>query len=233
MTADVSGGSAGNTRLRSARQGLGLRSQQALAEAVTRAAQSIGLRLSVTARTVRRWESDNPPWPQPDHQAALEALFRRPITDLGFAPPWESESHADSSGGDGQLSSHDHDLNSNSGFLVSFPSRPTQPTLPGTAVTEYLGITASHRRLYFLVPGTRLHKAVAAHADLGTSMLNSVPESSRTHLAESVAESSLLAGRIEFFDLRLPEGVCLSEGWAIWVCFGQAVRPRSGMLAGS
>lgn len=51
----------GNTRLRSARQGLGLRSQQALADAVTRTARSIGLRISVTARTVRRWESDNPP----------------------------------------------------------------------------------------------------------------------------------------------------------------------------
>jgi hypothetical protein len=41
----------GNTRLKGARQGLGLRSQQALADAVTRIARSIGLRISVTART--------------------------------------------------------------------------------------------------------------------------------------------------------------------------------------
>src|SRR5467141_3434745 len=47
---------AGNTRLRSARQALGLRSQQQLADAVTRAGNSIGLRISITARTVRRWE---------------------------------------------------------------------------------------------------------------------------------------------------------------------------------
>ena len=67
---------AGNTRLRSARQALGLRSQQQLADAVTRAGNSIGLRISITARTVRRWESDAPPWPHPDHQAAVEALFR-------------------------------------------------------------------------------------------------------------------------------------------------------------
>jgi len=78
----------GNTRLRSARQALGLRSQQQLADAVTRAGKSIGLRISITARTVRRWESDAPPWPHPDHQAAVEALFQRPISELGFTPPW-------------------------------------------------------------------------------------------------------------------------------------------------
>src|SRR6202034_812898 len=79
---------AANTRLRSARQALGLRSQQQLADAVTRAGTNIGLRISITARTVRRWESDAPPWPHPDHQAAVEALFQRPIAELGFTPPW-------------------------------------------------------------------------------------------------------------------------------------------------
>ena len=79
---------AGNTRLRSARQAIGLRSQQQLADAVTRAGNSIGLRISISARTVRRWETDAPPWPHPDHQAAIESLFQRPITELGFAPPW-------------------------------------------------------------------------------------------------------------------------------------------------
>src|SRR5690349_21435023 len=80
-----------NTRLRSARQALGLRSQQQLADAVTRAGHNIGLRINITARTVRRWESDAPPWPHPDHQAALEALFQRPITELGFTPPWAGD----------------------------------------------------------------------------------------------------------------------------------------------
>jgi beta-glucanase (GH16 family) len=46
----------------------------------------MGLRLPVTERTVRRWESDSPPWPRPAHQAALESLLRRPLTDLGFTP---------------------------------------------------------------------------------------------------------------------------------------------------
>src|SRR5580698_8853719 len=85
---------AANTRLRSARQALGLRSQQQLADAVTRAGTNIGLRINITARTVRRWESDAPPWPHPDHQAALEALFQRPITDLGFVPPWAGDASA-------------------------------------------------------------------------------------------------------------------------------------------
>ncbi|WP_460015730.1 helix-turn-helix domain-containing protein, partial [Mycobacterium avium] len=79
----------GNARLRAARQGLGLRSQAALADAVTEAARSIGLRISVTPRTVRRWESASPPWPHPEHAAALEALFHCPVTDLGFVAPWQ------------------------------------------------------------------------------------------------------------------------------------------------
>src|ERR1700684_3893778 len=75
---------AGNTRLRSRRQGNGFRAHAS----VTRAGNSIGLRISITARTVRRWESDAPPWPHPDHQAAIEALFQRPVAELGFTPPW-------------------------------------------------------------------------------------------------------------------------------------------------
>jgi transcriptional regulator with XRE-family HTH domain len=87
----MSAGDASNTRLRSARQALGLRSQQQLAEAITRAGAQVGLRISVTERTVRRWESDNPPWPSPEHQSAIESLFSRPITDLGFTPPWADD----------------------------------------------------------------------------------------------------------------------------------------------
>ena len=77
----------GNTQLRNARRELGLRSQRAFANAVTSAGRRMGQRLSVTERTVRRWESDSPPWPKPAHQAALESLLRRPLTDLGFLPP--------------------------------------------------------------------------------------------------------------------------------------------------
>ena len=41
---------AGNTRLRSARQALGLRSQQQLADAVTRAGAGIGVRVALNTR---------------------------------------------------------------------------------------------------------------------------------------------------------------------------------------
>ena len=61
----MSNSSLGNTRLRNTRQGLGLLSQRAFADAVTGAGRRIGLRLSVAERTVRRWESGSPPWPSP------------------------------------------------------------------------------------------------------------------------------------------------------------------------
>ncbi len=81
----------GNARLRAARQALGIRSQAALADAVTNTARGIGLRISINPRTVRRWESASPPWPHPEHARALEAVFHRPLTELGFTPPWADE----------------------------------------------------------------------------------------------------------------------------------------------
>src|SRR6516164_8176802 len=81
----------GNARLRAARQALGIRSQAALADAVTHAARSIGLRISINPRTVRRWESASPPWPHPEHARALEAVFQRPLIELGFTPPWAED----------------------------------------------------------------------------------------------------------------------------------------------
>ena len=189
----------GNTRLKGARQGAGLRSQQALADAVTRTARSIGLRISVTARTVRRWESDSPPWPHLDHQAALEALFRRPITDLGFTPPWR----AAPAGHRPADEPADRDAfvavppGAGAWALASFPARPAAATLPASVASDYISITAAHRNLYWQVPATRLHKPVAAHAYLGMSLLPGVPEAARASLAAAVSEASLLAGRLE------------------------------------
>ncbi|MGY2061691.1 helix-turn-helix transcriptional regulator, partial [Nocardia gipuzkoensis] len=59
--------SSGNAALRAARQALGYRSQAALADALNETARTIGLRVSINARTVRRWESAEPPWPHPEH----------------------------------------------------------------------------------------------------------------------------------------------------------------------
>ncbi|MEV5933245.1 hypothetical protein AB0L56_10980 [Streptomyces sp. NPDC052079] len=43
-------------------------------------------RTSVSPRQFRRWESDAPPWPHPDHRKLLERFYDRPIHELGFSP---------------------------------------------------------------------------------------------------------------------------------------------------
>src|SRR5712691_8699222 len=191
----------GNTRLRSARQALGLRSQQQLADAVTRAGNSIGLRISITARTVRRWESPDPPWPHPDHQSALEALFQRPITELGFMPPW-ADSHG--SAPRPEQPSRFGPVSVGNGALAGFPRRPIPELLSGTVAADYISVTAAHRHMYWTVPTAQLHDAVAAHVNLGTGLVPAVPDAARRALAAAICESSLLAGRIEFFDLQNP-----------------------------
>jgi transcriptional regulator with XRE-family HTH domain len=192
---------AGNTRLRSARQALGLRSQQQLAEAITRAGAQIGLRISVTERTVRRWESDNPPWPSPEHQSAIESLFGRPITELGFTPPWAADDPGSAEPGPASAAAIARTI---AGPHAVFPRRPVIDLLPGSIVADYITITAAHRHMYWVVPPSQLHGTVAAHVRLGVGLIGSVPEAARRPMAAAISESSLLAGRIEFFDLQAP-----------------------------
>jgi tetratricopeptide (TPR) repeat protein len=193
----------GNTRLRAARQALGLRSQQQLAEAVTRAGGQIGLRnVSITERTVRRWESENPPWPQPDHQAAIEHLFGRPITELGFTPPWAAEQavaqHPERTPTPGTVAV-------GSATLGMFPRRALADPLPGSIAADFITITSAYRHMYWTGPPAQLHDAVATHVRLGIVLIVAVPEAARRSLAAAISESSLLAGRIEFFDMQNPE----------------------------
>jgi hypothetical protein len=198
----VAAGEGGNTHLRSARQGLGLRSQQQLAEAITRAGVQIGLHISVTERTVRRWESDSPPWPSPEHQSAVESLFGRPITELGFTPPWADDT-AESP--ERAPVSPTVIASTVAGPRAVFPKRTVAGPLPGSTVTDYVTITSAYRHMYWTVPPTQLHDNVVAHVKLGTGLINSVPEASRRSLAAAISESSLLAGRIEFFDMESPQ----------------------------
>ena len=176
----------GNARLRAARQGLGLRSQAALAEAVTEAARSIGLRISVTARTVRRWESATPPWPHPEHAAALEALFRRPVTDLGFVAPW-----------------HDEQANTPNTLEASktHQSRPLRrigPTLPVAVAADFAAITTAYRHLYWTIPAADLSPLVAGHASFGASILSATADSARHVLATALSEVALLGWATSF-----------------------------------
>jgi transcriptional regulator with XRE-family HTH domain len=190
-----------NTRLRAARQALGLRSQQQLADAVTRAGAQISLRISITERTVRRWESENPPWPQPDHQAALEHLFNRPITELGFTPPWANEETAPQQPRPPAPTATGI---AGTGALGLFPRRALADPLPGSIAADFITITSSYRHMYWTVPPVQLHDSVATHVRLGVALVASVPEAARRSLAAAIAESSLLAGRIEFFDMQKP-----------------------------
>lgn len=214
----------GNTRLRAARQALGLRSQQQLAEAVTRSGAQIGLRVSITERTVRRWESENPPWPSPDHQSALEHLFGRTVTELGFTPPWASN------GEDVPQSARHPEISAipGPGPLAIFPRRAVSDPLPSSIATDYITITSAYRHMYWTVPPAQLHDAVASHVKLGTILVSSVPEAARRPLADAIAESSLLAGRIEFFDMQDPDQAQQSLVTAL-----QAAQDAQNSLIGS
>lgn len=73
-----------NTKLVTAREALGLFSQVGLANAFEEHARSMGLNLTVSVRQVRRWESTDPPLPNPEYRRVLEDFFGRPLDRLGF-----------------------------------------------------------------------------------------------------------------------------------------------------
>jgi hypothetical protein len=76
---------------------------------------------------------------------------------------------------------------------------------PSTVAGDYAAITVSYRRLYTSVLPTHLHAAVIEHTRLGAHLLGETDGVSHTILATALAEALLMAGRIEFFDLRQPD----------------------------
>jgi hypothetical protein len=82
--------------------------------------------------------------------------------------------------------------------------------------------------MYWAVPPSQLHDPVAAHVRLGAGLLPSVPEAARRPLAAALSESSLLAARIEFFDLQSP--VVAQESLVIAL---QAAQDAHDSLLGS
>jgi len=172
----------GNARLRAARQAAGYRSQQDLADALTARG------LSVSARQVRRWESDTPPLPYPDlQQALIQLLGVTSIEELGFP----------AAGAD-----------PDAGRVLRTP--PTAPMAvpnaaqPAAAAAAFAAVTRAHRRLYWTVAPATLHPSVVAHATLGAALLPATTGVIRRTVASALAESWLLAGRVEFFDLSEP-----------------------------
>jgi transcriptional regulator with XRE-family HTH domain len=79
----------GNNRLRAARLKAGWRSQEEAAAGISRAGRRVleDPSFEVAVRTYRKWESKEPGWPRADYQAAIEAGFGRPVTELGFDLP--------------------------------------------------------------------------------------------------------------------------------------------------
>lgn len=185
----------GNAALRAARQALGFRSQAALAEALNETARSVGLRVSINARTVRRWESAEPPWPHPEHAAALEALFKRPLSELGFTPPWSDTPDSERSSTVGPKSE----------TWATRHLGGSAASLPPSVANDFMSVTVAHRHLYWSIPAARLHRSVAEHAALGADLLRQLHGTAKEVLARAVAESALLAGRLEFFDLQQPD----------------------------
>jgi tetratricopeptide (TPR) repeat protein len=185
----------GNTRLKAARQHAGFSSQQSFADALTEAAPRIGLGgMEVSVRQVRRWESDSPPWPRADHQRLLVHTLQLPIEQLGFTPSWDTSTP--DAGADTTVRSH-------APIRLPLPRAATSAQ-PPTIGADYTVITVAHRRMYWSVQPAQLHPSVIEHAELGLHLLSETNGVPRRLLASSLAESLLLAGRIEFFDLRKP-----------------------------
>ncbi|MFE9372220.1 transcriptional regulator [Streptomyces sp. NPDC006711] len=185
--------STGNARLRAARVAAGYNSQQALADALTK------LGLSVGTRQLRRWESANPPWPHPDCQRALTRLLGQDMQSLGFTPPdGRDEASPDPSrrvvvgGAIAALG------------LATVPAQAQATMQPATVAADFAAVTRSHRRMYWSVAPAELHPSVLAHARLGCALLAETAGDTRKAVAVALAESYLLAGRVEFFDLREP-----------------------------
>src|SRR5690606_3864704 len=207
----------GNAALKAARVALGYRSQAALAQAVTETARNIGLRVEVSARTVRRWESANPSFPQTDHVTALEALFDKPITELGFTPPWADGKPGH--GADTRPAPARQRIMLNSNYL---------PRINTATAADYATITSAHRRFYRTRSASSLHHAVADHAPLGMELLDRAEGRALTILAPAVAESNLLSGRMEFFVLDRPAEARQSFGAAL-----QAAQYAADSLLGA
>lgn len=173
---------AGNTRLKAARLAAGYGSQQALADA-----------LGVGLRQVRRWESDTPPWPQAKLSQALTHALGQDLESLGFTPPGTAPSEQ------GRRT-----VLAATAAAVGLAAVPTQAVAvqPATVAADFEAVTRSHRRLYWSVAPSTLHPAALAHATLGCALLSETAGQTQQRVAAALSETWLLAGRIEFFDLR-------------------------------
>src|SRR5215471_11372783 len=157
----------GNVRLKAARQHAGFASQQALADALTRAAPQLGLgHMVISARQVRRWESAAPPWPRADHQKLLVHVLHLPVEQLGFTPPWEVAA----SGPNAAAAAAHQPAPAASTAALPMPTLGVM-IQPPTVAGDYAVIMAAYRRLYASVQPTHLHAAVVEHTRMGAHLI--------------------------------------------------------------
>ncbi|MFG2226931.1 transcriptional regulator [Streptomyces sp. NPDC048644] len=199
----------------------GYPSQRSFAEAI-----------GVDVRQVRRWESADPPWPHPDLQQRLTDLTGQDMEALGFVPPPGRDRPA----AQRPFASAARTVSSRRSAV---PSQPAAPMQPPSVAADYETVTRSHRRLYWSVSPATLHPAVIAHADLGCALLPETGGRTRRGVAAALAETWLLGGRIEFFDLRAIEdaGTTLlralqAAGEADDVLLGSAILAHTAFIPG-
>ncbi|MER6998740.1 transcriptional regulator [Streptomyces sp. NPDC000410] len=168
------------------------------------AADQFGIRgMAIGVRQIRRWESVNPPWPYPDAQRVLTHLLGQDMESLGFTPP--------SGRSTGPVRRNLVAATVAAVGLATVPAQAAHGVQPATVGADFEAVTRSHRRLYWTVAPATLHPAVLEHARLGCALLQETGEGTRQRIAAALAESYLLAGRIEFFDMRQPDAA--SETW--------------------
>ncbi|WP_371625145.1 transcriptional regulator [Streptomyces sp. NBC_01116] len=168
---------------------------------------------------MRRWESSTPPWPHPDLQSALTRLLGQTMEGLGFTAPPGRES-----GGQGFPSAW---ATTGKG-LATVPAQSAATIQPASVGGNFAAVTRAHRSLYWSVSPAALYPTVIAHAELGCVLLAETAGRTRQSVASSLSETWLLAGRIQFFDVRESD-----EADETWLRGLQAAREAEDHLLGA
>ncbi|MFE3250953.1 multiprotein-bridging factor 1 family protein [Streptomyces sp. NPDC059209] len=157
--------------------------------------QQLANELGVDVRQVGRWESNKPGWPkQPAlRNRIMELLGRDNMASLGFTEPAREQVQSPQGLAESPVAGR---------FPV--PRQRNTARQPGTVAEDFTAVVRAHRRLYWSVPPSDLHPVALAHAALGCVLLPATTGLTRVSVASALAETYLLAGRIEFFDLRAP-----------------------------
>jgi tetratricopeptide (TPR) repeat protein len=123
------------------------------------------------------------------------------LEDIGFVPPWA----------EGRVQSLPPQEPGRAAGLGPVPSTAGSTQQPPSVAADFAAVTVAHRHLYWSVPPAQLLPSCRQHAQLGQVLLPLVEGAPRILLAQALAESLLLLGRIAFFDQRQPE--LAGEAW--------------------